>query len=85
MFFRFAMAVALIVAVSLCGVALEKRTLSLQRAISLQHYRAAQLEEQRVRLRLLCEERGAPSRLLEALESGRLTVGSHKRDEGQRR
>jgi hypothetical protein len=84
MFFRFAMAVALIVGVSLCGVALEKRTLSLQRAISLQHYRAEQLDEQRVRLRLHCEELGAPVRLLEMVESGRLTVGSVQRDKAHR-
>jgi hypothetical protein len=85
MFFRFAMAVALIVGVSLCGVALEKRTLSLQRAISLQHYRAEQLDEQRVRLRLRCEELGAPARLLELVESGQLTVGSAGPDKAQRR
>jgi hypothetical protein len=85
MFFRFAMAVALIVGVSLCGVALENRTLALQRAISLQHYRAEQLDEQRVRLRLRCEELGAPSRLLELVASGQLTVGSVERDKAQRR
>jgi hypothetical protein len=81
MFFRFAMAVALIVGVSLCGVALEKRALSLQRAISLQHYRAEQLN----RLRLHCEELGAPARLLELVESGRLTVGAVEREKAHRR
>ena len=85
MFFRFAMAVALIVGVSLCGVALEKRALSLQRAISLQHYRAEQLNEQKVRLRLHCEELGAPARLLELVESGRLTVGAVEREKAHRR
>ena len=67
MFFRFGAAVALIVAVSLLGIALEKRTLSLKRAISLQTYRAAQLDERRVQLRLRCEQLGAPARLLESL------------------
>lgn len=69
MFFRFGAAVALIVAVSLLGIALEKRTLALRRAISLQTYRAEQLEERRVQLRLRCEQLGAPGRLLESLES----------------
>jgi hypothetical protein len=68
MFFRFGAAVTLIVAVSLLGIALEKRTLSLKRAVSLQTYRAAQLEERRVQLRLRCEQLGAPGRLLESLE-----------------
>lgn len=69
MFFRFGAAVTLVVAVSLLGIALEKRALSLKRAISLQSYRAAQLEERRVQLRLRCEHLGAPARLLESLES----------------
>ncbi|MBL8848692.1 MAG: hypothetical protein JNG89_03370 [Planctomycetaceae bacterium] len=69
MFFRFGAAVALIVAISLLGIALEKRSLSLKRAISLQTYRAAQLDERRVQLRLRCEQLGAPSRLLETLPS----------------
>jgi hypothetical protein len=85
MFFRFAMAVALIVGISLCGVALENRALALRRAISLQHYRAEQLEEQRVRLRLLCEELGAPARLLDLAESGRLTSGSLESGKARRR
>ena len=67
MFFRFGAAVALIVAVSLLGIAVEKRSLSLKRAISLQTYRAAQLEERRMQLRLRCEQLGAPARLLESL------------------
>ena len=72
MFFRFGAAVALIVAVSLLGIALEKRTLALRRAISLQTYRAEQLEERRVQLRLRCEQLGAPGRTSPA---GLLPVG----------
>lgn len=68
MFFRFGAAVALIVAVSLLGIALEKRALALKRAISLQTYRAEQLEERRVQLRLRCGQLGAPARLLESVE-----------------
>lgn len=74
MFFRFGAAVTMVVVVSLLGIALEKRSLSLKRAISLQSYRAAQLEERRVQLRLRCEQLGAPARLLESLESEEATA-----------
>jgi hypothetical protein len=81
MFFRFGAAVALIVAVSLLGIALEKRTLALRRAISLQTYRAEQLDERRVQLRLRCEQLGAPGRLLESLE----TASNEPEDRGASR
>jgi len=41
--FRFVAALTLIVAVSLVGIALEKRELALKRAVSLQHYRLHEL------------------------------------------
>ena len=74
MFFRFGAAVLLIVVVSLLGVAIEKRTLSLKRTISLQTYRAEQLRERCVRLRLQCEQSGAPARLMQAIEEGQLDL-----------
>jgi hypothetical protein len=74
MFFRFGAAVLLVVAVSLLGIALEKRNLSLRRTISLQLYRAEQLQERCVRLRLQSEQLGAPARLMQAIEDGRLEV-----------
>jgi len=74
MFFRFGAALLLIVVVSLLGIALEKRTLSLKRAITLQTYRAEQLQERCSRLRLQCEQLGAPARLMQAIEDGRLEV-----------
>lgn len=74
MFFRFGAAVLLVVVVSLLGIALEKRTLALKRTISLQLYRAEQLQERCVRLRLRSEELGAPARLMQAIEAGRLDV-----------
>ena len=72
MFFRFGAAVLLVVAVSLLGIALEKRNLSLRRTTSLQLYRAEQLQERCVRLRLQCEQLGAPARLMQVIEDGRL-------------
>ncbi len=85
MFFRFGVTIGLIVAVSLAGIAIEKRTLALQRSVSLQHYRGEQLEEQRIRLRLRCEELGAPLRLLEEVESGRLRLKVSNRPENAKR
>jgi hypothetical protein len=76
MFFRFGAAMLLIVAVSLLGIAVEKRTLALKRTISLQRYRAEQLRERNIRLRLRCEELGAPARLLQALESGQVGLAA---------
>jgi hypothetical protein len=74
MFFRFGAAVLLIVVVSLLGIAIEKRSLSLKRTISLQTYRAEQLQERCVRLRLRSEQLGAPARLMQAIEEGQLDV-----------
>jgi hypothetical protein len=76
MFFRFGAAMLLVVAVSLLGIAVEKRSLALKRTISLQLYRAEQLRERCVRLRLRCEELGAPARLVQELESGQLDLGA---------
>ena len=70
MFFRFGTALVLVVIVSLLGIALEKRILSLKRTISLQHYRFEQLHEQRAHLRVRSEQLGAPGRLIDAIEAG---------------
>ena len=70
MFFRFGTAVVLVVIVSLLGIAIEKRMLSLKRTISLQHYRFEQLHDQRSQLRVRSEELGAPARLIDAIEGG---------------
>ncbi len=74
MVFRFAAAIALVVAVSLAGVALEKRSLELRREISRQHFRENVLRENHARLRLRTQELGAPSRLVDAMEEGELLL-----------
>jgi len=76
MFFRFTATLVLIIAVSLAGVAMEKRSLAVKRSISLQHYRLQQLLEKRTQLRLDVELRGAPSRLIEQIERGELSLQS---------
>jgi hypothetical protein len=65
MFFRFGAVVCVLVAIALAAVAIEKRSLALRRAISLQEYRLQQLLEQRARLRLRVEQLSAPERLLQ--------------------
>lgn len=74
MFFRFGAAVVLVVLIALLGIAIEKRNLSLRRSISLQDYRREQFLEQRARLRLQTEQLGAPGRLLDEVEAGRIPL-----------
>lgn len=68
MFFRFGVALALVVLISLAGTALEKRTLQLKRAVSRQHYRLEVLEERFATERVLAQRLGAPSRLIDELD-----------------
>jgi TolA-binding protein len=63
---RFGAALAILVAVSLTGVALEQRSLELSRQSSLQTFRADRLEQQAAELRLRIEELQTPQRLMEA-------------------
>jgi hypothetical protein len=74
MYFRFVAAVLLVVAAALFGVALEKRILALNRALTLQQYRADQLEEQHARLRFEMQRLGAPARLIDEIDSGRIAL-----------
>lgn len=59
-FFRFAAALAALVAVSLAEVAVEKQNLALRRAIILQQYRREQLVERRTELKLALGELTSP-------------------------
>ena len=74
MFFRFSSAVALAVAISLAGVALEKRSLELRRETSRQYYRTDVLQDHLARLRLRAQQLGAPVRFIESLENGALPL-----------
>jgi hypothetical protein len=66
---RFGAAIAILVAVSLAGVALEQRSLELSRQFSLQTFRADRLEQEASALRLRIEELQTPQRLLEAVQN----------------
>lgn len=74
MFVRFGGALILVVLISLAGIRLEKRNLELRRSIGLQHYRLEVLERHHALHRLKVQQLGAPTRLIDALESGDLQV-----------
>jgi len=74
MYFRFGAALILAVTVSVVGVGVEKSTLSIRREISRQHYRLDVLRERQARARLRTQELGAPGRLIESIEAGRLPL-----------
>ncbi len=74
MFFRFLCCVAVVVLVSVAGVALEKKVLETRRDISRQHYRMEILRESYAKMRLRVQELGAPARLMESLDKGELPV-----------
>ena len=74
MYFRFASAVALIVAISVAGVALEKRGLELRRETTRQSYRTDVLHDRLARLRVRSQQLGAPTRFFDSLESGSLQL-----------
>jgi len=68
---RFVAAIALLVAISLAGVAIDNRELALKRRISLETFRADQLETKAVQLRLYVEQLQTPERLKMAMEAAR--------------
>jgi len=69
MFFRFGVALLLVVLISLAGTALEKRNLELKRVVSRQSYRLEILQEQHAAKRVLAQQLGAPGRLLEQADA----------------
>src|SRR5260370_30276059 len=68
MFFRFGGALVLIVVISLAGTAFEKRNLVLKRVVSRQRYRLDILLEQHAANRVLAQQLGAPSRLVDKID-----------------
>jgi hypothetical protein len=74
MFFRFGSAVALVVLIALAGVGLEKQNLEMRRQVSRQQFRLDVLVNQHAQMRLKTQQLGAPIRMIEELEKGRLQV-----------
>ena len=69
MFFRFGAALVLVVLISLAGTGLEKRNLELKRVVSRQSYRLEILQEQHAAKRVLAQQLGAPSRLVDQFDA----------------
>lgn len=69
MYFRFGVAILLVVAISVAGIAMEKSILGFRREISRQQFRKDVLREEHERLRTRTQELGAPTRVLETLET----------------
>ena len=69
MYFRFGVAILLVVAIAVLGVAVEKSMLGFRREITRQQYRKDVLKEEHERLRLRTQQLGAPTRVLRSLES----------------
>ena len=64
MFFRFAAALMLVVAVSMAQIGLEKQSLRLRRSVSRQYYQMDELLELHAQLRLDIQQLSAPSHFL---------------------
>lgn len=79
MYFRFGVALLLVVAISVAGVAIEKMTLATKRDMSRQQYRLEVLRDEHARMRLRTQELGAPTRMVKSIRSGELKVERPKR------
>ncbi len=63
MYFRFTVAIALLTAIAVIGISVQKQNLALKRHISLQQYQLELLREEEARLRLDVQRLQAPERL----------------------
>jgi len=77
-YFRFAAGLMLVVIVSLAGVWLEKQTLEMRRAVSVQYYQTDVLFDLLVRLRLETQQLTAPAQMA-------LTEGTNRSAPGKLR
>lgn len=85
-FARFAAALGLLVAISLYGVVLDNRELAISRKISLQTFRADQLEARQVELRLEVQQLQSPERLRAAVaEREAARTGKYEKVEQEKR
>jgi hypothetical protein len=85
MYFRFGAAVVLAVLVAVAGIAIEKRCLTLRRALTREHYRYEVLRDLYARQRLQTQQLGAPARLFEALESDRRELIARRSSDSRQR
>lgn len=73
MFFRFAVAIGLVVAIALTGAVLERSNLELRRRVSQQQFRMQALRDRFAKSKVDVQRLGAPDRWLGAIETGRLS------------
>jgi hypothetical protein len=85
MYFRFGAAVVLAVLGAVAGIAIEKRCLTLRRALTREHYRYEVLRDLYARQRLQTQQLGAPARLFEALESDRRELIARRSSDSRQR
>lgn len=84
MFFRFAAGLFLAVLVSMASVRLEKQTLEMRRAVSVQYYQTDLLLELLVRLRLDTQRLTAPAQLAATIEDAATSQNSRQNRENTR-
>ena len=76
MYFRFGCALFLVVAISLAGAALEKRSMELRRAVTAQKYQQQILRDAFARKRLQVQQLAAPTQTIKILADE--TIGLHQ-------
>lgn len=74
MFFRFGGTLVLLVLIALGGIALEKRSLTLRRAVSHQKFRQEVLLEEHAVHRLKAQQLGAPGQLIDDLHQAEMRL-----------
>src|SRR4051812_4255277 len=72
MFYRFGGALVLLVIIALGGIAIEKRNLTLRRAVSHQKFREEVLMEEHAVHRLKAQQLGAPGRLMDDFDEAEM-------------
>ncbi len=74
MYFRFGIALCVVIAVSVCGVMIERDNRLLQEQVTQQQSRHAELTAQIAAARTESARLGAPPQLLQAVEDGRIAL-----------
>jgi len=74
MYFRFGLALIIVIAISFAGAGIEKENLRLQQQLARQQSRRDLLVEKIATARVESQQLGAPPRLLQAIEDGRIVL-----------
>jgi hypothetical protein len=74
MYFRFGLALIIVISISVAGVRIENENLRLKQQIARQQSRRDLLVEKIASARVESQQLGAPPRLLQAIEDGRIVL-----------